>query len=142
MQIFTLLHLRKYVALCELGDKPTISIYDIHSLRRRKTLGIPYECPDVKSFTCVSFSFDNKYLAAVTAPPDQTMLFYAWEKGKVESSVKVLNPQMPSALIQEIACNPGDIGLVALAGRFSFKFLTCSEVMINFNYNLLNLINS
>ncbi|XP_015123643.1 cilia- and flagella-associated protein 57 [Diachasma alloeum] len=120
---------KKYVALCEVGDKPTISVYDVHSLRRRKTLGIPYDCPEVKNFTCISFSFDNKYLAAVTDSPDQTMLFYAWEKGKVESTIKVLNPQIPSALIHQISCNPGDIGLVALAGRFSFKFLTCSETI-------------
>ncbi|XP_011306026.1 cilia- and flagella-associated protein 57 [Fopius arisanus] len=120
---------KKYVAMCEVGDKPIISIYDVHSLRRRKTLGIPYDCPEVKKFTCVAFSFDNKYLAGVTDLPDQTMLFYAWEKGKVESSIKVINPQNPSALISQISCNPGDIGLVALAGRFSFKFLTCSETI-------------
>ncbi|XP_063983193.1 cilia- and flagella-associated protein 57 [Diachasmimorpha longicaudata] len=120
---------KKYVALCDVGDKPTISIYDVHSLRRRKNLGIPYDCPEVTHFTCISFSFDNKYLAAVTDTPDQTMLFYAWEKGKVESTIKVLNPQNPLAFIHQISCNPGDIAVVALAGRFSFKFLTCSETI-------------
>ncbi|KAG7203025.1 hypothetical protein KM043_010150 [Ampulex compressa] len=118
---------KRYAAVCEAGEKPTISIYDLQTMKRRKSLGIPYDAPGVTKFTCVGFTFDNKYLVAVTGDPDQTMLYYNWEKGKVESSLKVGNPQNPSALIEVLACNPSDAGVVALGGPHIFKFLTVSE---------------
>ncbi|XP_043255440.1 cilia- and flagella-associated protein 57 [Colletes gigas] len=120
---------KKYVATCEVGEKPTISIYDLQTLKRKKLLGIPYDAPDVTNFTCMCFSFDNKYLAAVTGLPDQTMLYYNWEKGKVESSLKVGIPQNPLAVVELLACNPSDIGIVAIGGPQIFKFLTLSETV-------------
>ncbi|XP_012285272.1 cilia- and flagella-associated protein 57 [Orussus abietinus] len=118
---------KRYAALCEIGDKPTISIYDLQTLKRKKFLGIPYEAPGVTKFSCISFTFDNKYLAAVTGEPDQTMLFYNWEKGKMESSLKVGNPQNNMSLVRTIHCNPGDAGIIAMGGPYAFKFLTVSE---------------
>ncbi|KZC06732.1 WD repeat-containing protein 65 [Dufourea novaeangliae] len=120
---------RKYVATCEVGEKPTISIYDLQTLKRKKLLGIPYDAPEVTKFTCIGFSFDNKYLAAVTGEPDQRMLYYNWEKGKMESSIKVGTQQTPPAIIELLACNPSDTGVVAVAGLRTFKFLTLSETV-------------
>ncbi|XP_046473446.1 cilia- and flagella-associated protein 57 [Neodiprion pinetum] len=118
---------KKFVAVCETGEKPSISVYDIVSLKRRKSLGIPYDAPGVTKFNCISFTFDSKYLAAVTGETDQTMLFYNWDKGKVETSVKVGNPQNPAAIVKVICCNPGELGVVAVGGPYCFKFLTVSE---------------
>ncbi|KAL2735709.1 cilia- and flagella-associated protein 57 [Vespula squamosa] len=120
---------KKYAAICETGEKPTISIYDLHSLRRRKSLGIPYEAHNAIKFNCIDFTFDNKYLVAVTGEPDQTMLFYNWERGKVESSLKVGNPQDTSAIVNVISCNPSDIGIMAIGGPHVFKFLTLSDTV-------------
>ncbi|XP_057334478.1 cilia- and flagella-associated protein 57-like [Microplitis mediator] len=119
---------KKYVALCEAGDKPTISIYDLNQLKRKKSLVIPYDCPGVTKFSCVSFSYDNRYLAAITGEPDSTMLYYLWEKGKVESSIKLPSPDSDS-MINLITCNPGDVGIVAVAGPHTFKLLTVSETV-------------
>ncbi|XP_043499423.1 cilia- and flagella-associated protein 57-like [Polistes fuscatus] len=120
---------KKYVALCETGEKPSISIYDLHSLKRRKSLGIPYEAHNAIKFNCIGFTFDSKYLAAVTGEPDQMMLFYNWERGKVESSLKVGNPQDASAIVNIIACNPSDAGVMAVGGPHIFKFLTLSDTV-------------
>ncbi|XP_076166847.1 testes of unusual size isoform X2 [Ptiloglossa arizonensis] len=120
---------KKYLATCEVGEKPTISIYDLQTLKRKKLLGIPYDAPNVTKFTCICFSFDNKYLAAVTGLPDQTMLFYNWEKGKVESSLKVGTSQNSLAVVELLACNPSDIGVVAVGGPHTFKFLTLSDII-------------
>lgn len=121
--------LRKYVAVCETGEKPTINIYDLQTLKRKKSLGIPYDAPGVTRFSCVSFSFDSRSLAAVTGEPDQTMLYYAWEKGKVESSIKVGGSQNSQSTVKYITCNPGDGGVLAVAGPYVFKFLTVSETV-------------
>ncbi|XP_031833358.1 testes of unusual size [Nomia melanderi] len=122
---------KKYVATCEVGERPTISVYDVQTLKRRKVLGIPYEAPEVTKFTCAGFSFDNKYLAAVTGEPDQKMLYYNWERGKLESKIKVGTQQTPpnSATVELLACNPSDVGVVAVGGSRVFKLLSLSETV-------------
>lgn len=112
-----------------MGDKPTISIFDLNSLKRKKLLGIPFNAPDVTKFTCMSFTFDNKNLAVITGEPDQTMLFYNWEKGKVESMFKLGNSQNILAIADMIACNPTDATVLALGGSYNFKFLTISDTV-------------
>ncbi|XP_032681142.1 cilia- and flagella-associated protein 57-like [Odontomachus brunneus] len=120
---------KKYVALSETGEKPTISVYDIISLKRKKLLGIPYEATGVTKFSCMAFTHDNKNLAAITGEPDQTMLFYNWEKGKVESTYKVANPQNPLAIAETIACNPAESAVMAFGGSYTFRFLTIAETV-------------
>ncbi|XP_012224330.2 cilia- and flagella-associated protein 57 [Linepithema humile] len=120
---------KKYTALSEVGDKPTISVYDLSSLKRRKLLGIPFDAPGVTRFTCLDFTFDSKSLVAITGEPDQTMLFYNWEKGKVESTFKLANPQNPSAIAELLSCNPTDASVLAVGGMYTFKFLTVSETV-------------
>lgn len=68
-------------------------------------------------------------MAAVTGEPDQNMLFYNWEKGKVESSLKVGTPQNPSAIVELLCCNPSDVGVIALGGPYTFKFITLSDTI-------------
>ncbi|XP_077278578.1 testes of unusual size [Temnothorax americanus] len=120
---------KKYVALSEVGDKPVISVYDISSLKRRKLLGIPYDAQGVTKFTCLGFTFDSKNLVAITGEPDQTMLFYNWERGKVESTYKLTNSQNLLAVANVLACNPTDATVVAIGGPYTFKFLTVSETV-------------
>ncbi|KYN06041.1 PREDICTED: cilia- and flagella-associated protein 57 [Cyphomyrmex costatus] len=120
---------KKFVALSDVGDKPTISVYDLNSLKRRKLLGIPFDAPGVTRFTCLGFTFDSKNLVAITGEPDQTMLFYNWEKGKIESTFKLANPQNLLAIAEMLACNPTDATVVAVGGAYTFKFLTISETV-------------
>lgn len=110
-----------------MSNKPTISVYDLSSLKRKKLLGIPFEAPEVTKFTCLDFTSDSKNLVAVTGDPDQTMLFYNWEKGKVESMYKMANPQNPPTVTDMLACNPTDTAVIAIGGSYNFKFLTISE---------------
>ncbi|XP_011502621.1 PREDICTED: cilia- and flagella-associated protein 57 [Ceratosolen solmsi marchali] len=117
---------RKFVALAEYRDKPLISIYDLKSLKKKKVFGVPSDSIEVTSFTCLSFTLDSKYLAAVTNET-QTMMFYNFEKGKLESSLEVGNLQIVESKINLISCNPGDTSIIALGGTYVFKFLTLSE---------------
>lgn len=84
-------HFRKTVALAEKGEKPSITLYDLTSLKKKKVLGLPYEST-VREFASVTFTFDSKYVVAVTSDPDWMMLYYNWEKGKVETSTKANSP--------------------------------------------------
>ena len=83
---------------CLIGEKPSIVIYDLHSLRKRKILS----SPDIQSdeFISLAFSPDSKYLAAQSASPDWSLLYWTWEKAKVMASVKTSNPQGSAAVSQ------------------------------------------
>ncbi len=82
---------RRYVAIAEKGEKATITIYDLHSLRKRKILS----SNEVQSTEYVSLAFspDSKYLVAQGGRPDWTLLYWTWEKSKVMASTKTTNPQ-------------------------------------------------
>lgn len=89
---------RRYVAIAEKLEKPTITIYDLHSLRKRKVLS----APDVQSneYVSLAFSPDSKYLVAQGGKPDYTLLYYTWEKSKVMAVTKTSNPQTNPPIYQ------------------------------------------
>lgn len=89
---------RRYVAVAEKGEKATITIYDLHSLRKRKILS----SPEIQSteFVSLAFSPDSKYLVAQGGRPDWTLLYWTWEKSKVMASVKTTNPQTNAPVYQ------------------------------------------
>lgn len=73
------------------GKKPTISIYDLDTMKRKKLLTV---LTDLKTdnFINIEFSYDDVYLAALTNGPDFMMYYYNWENSKIESYVKASNP--------------------------------------------------
>lgn len=86
---------RRWLALNEIaeeGQKPIITIYDLTTYKRRKILTVPFENSTAREFACVQFSYDSKYLVAVTGEPDWYLYYYNWDKGKVESHAKAQNP--------------------------------------------------
>ena len=82
---------RRYVAVAEKSEKPTITIFDLHSLRKRKVLSSP-ECQSME-FVSIAFSPDSKYLIAQGGRPDWTLLYWTWEKAKVLAFTKSTNQQ-------------------------------------------------
>lgn len=115
---------RRYVAIAEKGEKPTITIYDLHSLRKRKVLS----SQDVQSaeFVSLAFSPDSKYLVAQGGKPDYTLLYWTWEKSKVMAVTKTSNPQT-SAPIYQVSFNPQDNTQLCVVGNGIFKNFRYSE---------------
>ena len=88
---------RRYVAIAEKGEKATITIYDLNTLRKKKVL-----CSaEVQSteFVSLAFSPDSKYLVSQGGRPDWTLLYWTWEKAKVMAVTKSTN-QMNSPVYQ------------------------------------------
>lgn len=82
---------RRYIAVAERGsDKALITIYDLHSLRKRKALS----STDIQSNEVVSMAFspDSKYLIAQGGRPEWTLVYWTWEKSKVMAVTKTTNP--------------------------------------------------
>ena len=88
---------RRYVAIAEKGEKPAITVYDLHSLRKRKVL----TAADMQSseFVSICFSPDSKYLVAQGGRPDWIIFYWTWEKAKILASTKTTN-QQNSAIYQ------------------------------------------
>ena len=89
---------RRYGAIAERGEKATITIYDLHSLRKRKILS----STDMQSteFVSLAFSPDSKYLVAQGGKPDWMLFYWTWERSKVMAATKTSNPQTNPAIYQ------------------------------------------
>ncbi|XP_071118876.1 cilia- and flagella-associated protein 57-like [Haliotis cracherodii] len=115
---------RRYVAIAEKGEKPTITIYDLHSLRKKKVL----TSPDVQSgeYVSLAFSPDSKYLVAQGGKPDWTLLYWTWEKSKVMATAKTSNPQN-TADVYQVSFNPQDNTQLCVIGNGIFRHFRYSE---------------
>ncbi|KAH9523432.1 Cilia- and flagella-associated protein 57 [Bulinus truncatus] len=116
---------RRYVALAEKGEKAIITIYDLHSLRKKKVLS----SSEVQSTEYVSLAFspDSKYLVAQGGKPDWTLLYWTWEKSKVMASIKTSNPQNPNSEVYQVSFNPQDNTQLCVVGNTVFRFYRYSE---------------
>ncbi|KAJ8306471.1 hypothetical protein KUTeg_017016 [Tegillarca granosa] len=130
---------RRYVAIAEKGEKPTITIHDLHSLRKRKVLS----STDVQSgeYVSLAFSPDSKYLVAQGGKPDYTLLYWTWEKSKVMAVTKTSNPQTNPPVYQ-VTFNPQDNTQLCVVGNGIFKNFRYSEGNLKtFNFQKMELQN-
>ena len=82
---------RRYAAVSEKKqEKAVITIFDLQSMRKRKTLS----SPDLGSNDCVSLAFspDSKYLVCQGGSPGWTLVYWHWEKAKIMASAKITTP--------------------------------------------------
>ena len=79
---------RRFIAIAErISDRPSVTIFDLHSGKRRKTL----QTDLIKSNEIVSllFSSDAKYLLTQGGAPDYMLIYWSWEKGKPMANIEV-----------------------------------------------------
>eukprot|EP01137_Pigoraptor_chileana_P030193 Opistho-2@16440 len=114
---------RRYVAVAEKGEKASVAIYDLHSLRKRKSL-IATDAQSTE-FVSLAFSPDSKYLVTQGNSPDWVLTYWTWEKAKVMASVRSTNPQnMP---VYQVSFNPQDNTQVCVVGNGIFRLYRYSE---------------
>lgn len=88
---------KRYAAVAEKGEKPLVTIYDLSTLRKRKTLS--YAESQTQEFTSLAFSPDSKYLITQGGRPDWTLVYWGWEKSKLMATFKT-SPQQSNAVHQ------------------------------------------
>jgi len=114
---------RRYVALAEKGEKPSIAVYDLHSLRKRKVL--TWSESQTQEYIALAFSPDSKYLVSQGSRPDWTLIYWAWEKGKVMANIKSSNQQ--NNPIHQVSFNPQDNTQLCVVGQGIFKLFRYNE---------------
>lgn len=88
---------KRYVAIAEKGEKPLVSVYDVNTYKKRKTLSYPES--QTQEFSSLAFSPDSKYLIAQGGRPDWTLVYWGWEKSKLMATFKT-SPQQSNAVHQ------------------------------------------
>jgi len=114
---------KRYVAIAEKGEKPSITIYDLHSLRKRKVL-TTNEGQSLE-FVSIAFSPDSKYLVAQGGRPDWVLYYWTWEKAKVLAITKSTNQQ--NSPLYQVTFNPQDNTQLCVTGHGIMKFYRYSE---------------
>ena len=106
------------------GDKLTIALYDVASMKRKKVLVLG-EATDTTAdgaeFVSYAFTFDSKGILAVTGEPDWMLYFFNWEKGKLESSCRATVPGSTGTVAQ-VRIRTGDSLLYFQRGDQQFDF--------------------
>ena len=91
---------KRYIAVAEkVADKPIVTIYDLHTLRKRKALTFT----DTQSTEVISIAFspDSKHLITQTGAPDWTLYYWSWEKSKIMAFAKI-NSTNPNCSVTQV----------------------------------------
>ncbi len=133
---------KRYIAIAErVADKPLVTVYDLHTLRKKKTLTIL----DTQSSEIVSMSFspDSKHLITQTAAPDWSLYYWSWEKSKIMAYTRITANLQPGATVAQVSFNPQDNSQICVVGNGLLKmyryadgvlknYLTLKQDMHNF----------
>ena len=114
---------KKYVAVAERADRGVVTVYDLHTLKRRKVLASPEVLS--KEFVSMTFSPDGKLLAAQGGTPDWTLVIWAWEKSKVAASVKASNTS--GAPLYQVLFNPQEPSIISAVGQGLFRMFRLAD---------------
>eukprot|EP00899_Mesostigma_viride_P000129 jgi/Mesvir1/10116/Mv16834-RA.2 len=110
---------RKFVAVAEKADRGLITVFDLHTLKRRKVLSTPDS--GAADYVSMAFSADDKFLASLSGDPGWNLVLWIWEKSKVHAVVKVAGPQ--NLPVYQVAFSPTDSNLMSVVGQQVFKTL-------------------
>ena len=100
---------KRYIAVAEKGEKATITIYDLQTLRKKKVLTTTEV--QSKQYVSLAFSPDSKFLVSQGARPDWTLVYWSWEKtnklpmASIRTSTNVSNEVYQVGVIM-LAINP------------------------------------
>lgn len=92
---------KRYIAIAEkFGDKPIVTVYDLHTLRKRKQL--TFNETQSTEIISMSFSPDSKHLITQTGTPDWTLYYWSWEKSKIMAFTKITTNSQPNATVTQV----------------------------------------
>ncbi|XRB08616.1 cilia- and flagella-associated protein 57 [Pycnococcus provasolii] len=114
---------RKFAAVAEKSEKGIITVFDLHTLKRRKVLTSPES--GSSTYVSMSFSPDGKLLAALAGAPEYTLVLWVWEKGKVASTAKASNQQ--GQPVKQVLFNPFDPTIISCVGQNAYRTFRAAD---------------
>ena len=101
---------------------PNIAIYDLATLKRRKTLASPE--PNPGDIVDMHFSPDSRLLLSQGAAPEWMLSLWIWEKGKLGSSLRT--GAASGAVLSARFC-PNESGFISVLGTNFVKVLRSAD---------------
>uniref|UniRef100_A0A8C5CDU9 EML-like second beta-propeller domain-containing protein n=1 Tax=Gadus morhua TaxID=8049 RepID=A0A8C5CDU9_GADMO len=103
---------RRYLAVSESGEKPTITVYDLtHEQGRKRKLLTAGDGP-AGEFLCMAFSPNSKYLVGQSGGPTWTLVLWLWERQKVLATVSSSDGDP----VSQVSFNPLDDTQLCVSG--------------------------
>lgn len=103
-----------------------INIYDMGTLKKKKTLYFPTEIP-TPAAECMAFTYDSKGIAVLSQEPDAFLIIFYFDKSETIVVGRVSNSSQKALSAKYISCNLSDNGLVAVGGDYTFKLMSRQE---------------
>lgn len=124
---------KSLLAVSEKGKKPTITIHDSRTLRKKKSIQAQ-EGIVANEFISMSFSTESRYIAAQSSGPEWLLHYFSWEKGKILATVcSAPDSSSSSSLVKQIAINPFDSTRVTVLGDSFMSEYQYSDGVLSFN---------
>ncbi|KAL0221845.1 hypothetical protein RCL1_001699 [Eukaryota sp. TZLM3-RCL] len=136
LSCFTVSQNQRYIATAEFAnDRSSISVWDVATLKRKKTFSAS-EFTGTE-ITFLTFSPDTRALIVITGSPDHSVCYCIWEKGKVSASIKTLSSpnSSPSYASCNTACGDGSTFLVCGQGVFRVLRYTPGDLSLRIVYS-------
>jgi WD40 repeat protein len=125
---------KKFVAVAEKSDKGVITVFDLHSLKRRRLLTSTDS--HSREFVSLAFSPDSKLLMAQGGAPDWCLTIWTWEKAKFMAAIKTA--ATPNSVIYQCSFSPTDNNMICVTGNGVFKQLKLVDSNLKVLPNALN----
>ncbi|XP_023305499.2 cilia- and flagella-associated protein 57 [Lucilia cuprina] len=127
-------HRRMLAILEQSKGLKTISIYDLNTLKKRRTLELPDTCRNAE-IQQIIFTADSKALTVLTKHPVDMLYMLLLDKSCTVYEGRSCPPNARGSA-ECIACNPQDTSLVAVGGNNLLLLQTKSEKGFNTTNNL------
>ncbi|XP_065072592.1 cilia- and flagella-associated protein 57 [Ochlerotatus camptorhynchus] len=118
---------RKYIAISEKSadNKSLINIYDIATLKKRKTLQLPPDCPNTQIGN-ICFTYDSRGIAVLSVEPDAFLSIFSFDKNESLIIGRASNSSQQGQA-NYLSCNPGDATIVAVGGYYMLKIMNKTD---------------
>lgn len=113
---------KRFLAIAEQGEKGVISVYDIKSLKRRKTFSTN---ESGSTYISLSFNSDSTLLLSQGGPPDWTLISWSWETATSNGAFKTSDS--PNIKIIQCSYSPLDSSILCVTGEGIFKCFKLTE---------------
>ncbi|CAM9492887.1 unnamed protein product [Chrysoparadoxa australica] len=112
----------KFVAVAESQGEHQICIYDLRTLRKRKSLAQPADTA-TREFVSIAFSHDSNLLLTQGGAPNWTLSLWNWHKARLLGQVSTSD----SLPVYACTFSPVDASLACVTGNNVFRFYRVKE---------------
>ncbi|XP_058814914.1 cilia- and flagella-associated protein 57 [Topomyia yanbarensis] len=118
---------RKFIAVSERNaeNKSLINIYEIATLKKRKTLQLPPDCPNTQIGN-ICFTFDSRGIAVLSVEPDAFLSIFSFDRNESLIIGRASNSNQQGQA-NYLSCNPSDATIVAVGGFYMLKIMNKTD---------------